>query len=366
MNDILQRLSRVLAPPCLLLSLVVAPARAVDFYQGKTLNFVINFTAGGPTDLEGRLVAKHLARHIAGSPNIVVRNMAGAGGAIGVNWMGEIAQPDGLTVGFFTSLATSAAISAPSIRVDTSKFVLVAGDPGVSVAYVRTDVVPGIKVPADLMKTNGVWVGGLAPDSDKDIRIRLQLDMLGVKYHYISNYPGSNEARLAVEQNEIQMFPESMPTYRATIEPMVAAGRVIPLWHDSLDDGENFSASPDAAGIPAPTYTDFLKSQLGAFPTGPKWDAYKLINSVGTVFLRTIAMPPGSPREAADALRAAFAAVSQDEEFRAEALKIVKFEPRYLVDDKTARLYIEKVKPNPVISAFLHDYIEAGRASLGK
>jgi tripartite-type tricarboxylate transporter receptor subunit TctC len=357
-----------MVPLALLLGLTLdaPPLHAADFYQGKTLNFVINFTAGGPTDLEGRLVAKHLAKHIAGSPNIVVRNMAGAGGAIGVNWMGEIAAPDGLTVGFFTGLATSSAIGVTSIRVDTSKFVFVAGDPGVSVAYVRTDVAPGIKKPEDLMKTTNVWVGGLAPDSDKDIRIRLQLDMLGVKYRYISNYPGSNEARLAIEQNEIQMFPESMPTYRATIEPMVAAGRVIPLWHDSLDDGENFSASPDAEGIPAPTYTDYLKAQKGGFPAGPKWDAYKLINSVGTVFLRTIAMPPGSPKEAADALRVAFAAVSKDEEFRAEAQKIIKFMPRYLVDDKTEKLYREKVKPDPKISAFLHDYIEEGRASLGK
>lgn len=343
-----------------------SPSRAADFFQGKTLNFVINFTAGGPTDLEGRLAAKYLARHLAGSPNIVVRNMAGAGGAIGVNWLGEIAAPDGLSVGFFTGLASSAAIATPSIRVDASKFVFVAGDPGVSVAYARVDIAPGLKTPADIMKAGDFWVGGLAPDSDKDIRIRLQLDMLGLKYHYISNYPGSNEARLAVEQNEIQVFPESMPTYRATIEPMVKAGKVIPLWHDSLDDGDDFTASPDAAGIPAPTYTDFLKRQKGGYPAGQLWDAYRLINSVGTIFLRSIVLPPGSPPEAADALRAAFAAVTRDEEFRAEALNILKFAPRYLVDDRTEKLYREKLRQDPKLTDFLHGYIEAGRASLGK
>jgi tripartite-type tricarboxylate transporter receptor subunit TctC len=348
------------------LSAACAPAFAADFYAGKTLNFVINFTAGGPTDLEGRLAAKYLARHIAGAPNVVVRNMAGAGGAIGVNWLGEIAQADGTNVGFFTSLASSAAIAAPSIRVEPSKFVFVAGGPGVSVAYARTDIAPGLKTPADIMKAKDFWIGGLAPDSDKDLRIRLQFDMLGLKYRYISNYPGSNEARLAIAQNEIQVFPESMPTYRATIEPMVAMGQVIPLWHDSLDDGENFSASPDAAGIPAPTYTDFLKRQKGGFPTGIEWDAFKLINSAGTVFLRSVAMPPGTPKEASDALRAAFAAVTKDEEFKAEAVKILKFAPRYLVDDKTEALYREKLKPNARIAAFMKDYIEKGRASLGK
>ncbi len=349
-----------------LAAFAAVPARAAEFYAGKTLNFVINFTAGGPTDLEGRLAAKYLARHIAGSPNVVVRNMAGAGGAIGVNWLGEIAQPDGTNVGFFTSLASSAAIAAPSIRVDTSKFVFVAGGPGVSIAYARTDIAPGLKTPADIMKAKDFWVGGLGPDSDKDLRIRLQLDMLGLKYHYISNYPGSNEARLAIVQNEIQVFPESMPTYRATIEPMVAAGQVIPLWHDALDDGENFSASPDAAGIPAPTFTDFLKQQKGGFPSGIEWEVFKTINSAGTVFLRSVAMPPGTPKEASDALRAAFAAVTKDEEFKAEASKILKFTPRYLVDDKTEALYREKLRPNPQVAAFMKDYIEKGRASLGK
>jgi tripartite-type tricarboxylate transporter receptor subunit TctC len=38
------------------------------FYQGKTVTFFINFSAGGPTDIEGRIVARHLARHIAGNP----------------------------------------------------------------------------------------------------------------------------------------------------------------------------------------------------------------------------------------------------------------------------------------------------------
>ena len=36
------------------------------FYQGKTLNIVINFAAGGPTDIESRIFAKHLPKHIPG------------------------------------------------------------------------------------------------------------------------------------------------------------------------------------------------------------------------------------------------------------------------------------------------------------
>ena len=42
-------------------------AEKAPFYQGKTVNIIINFAAGGPTDIESRIFAKHLTRHIPGS-----------------------------------------------------------------------------------------------------------------------------------------------------------------------------------------------------------------------------------------------------------------------------------------------------------
>ena len=191
--------------------------------------------------------------------------------------------------------------------------------------------------------------------------------MLGLKYHYISNYPGSAEARLALERKEIQMFPESMPTYRASIEPnLVKPGTAIPVWYDPLDDGENFIASPDADGIPAKMYPDFLREMKGPLPTGDLWDAYRLINSVGTVFLRVLAMPPGTPRDAVVAIQSALTELNDDPEFRADALAAIKFVPRYLVDEKTEKLYRAKLSPEPRLRDFIHRYVEAGRASLGK
>ena len=75
------------------------------FYKGKRLTVMINFAAGGPTDIEGRLFARHIARHIAGRPNIIVQNMDGAGGLIGTNWLGEVAPKDGTALGYLTGAA---------------------------------------------------------------------------------------------------------------------------------------------------------------------------------------------------------------------------------------------------------------------
>ena len=83
-----------------------APSFAAEtpFYRGKTLTVLINFATGGPTDIEGRLVGRFLGKHLPGQPSIVVQNMAGAGGVTGTNYLGEVAKPDGLTLGYFQSV----------------------------------------------------------------------------------------------------------------------------------------------------------------------------------------------------------------------------------------------------------------------
>src|SRR5438067_1494185 len=56
-------------------------ARAQDvatFYQGKEIRLIIGADVGGPYDAYGRLLGRHLARHIPGNPRLVLQNMAGA------------------------------------------------------------------------------------------------------------------------------------------------------------------------------------------------------------------------------------------------------------------------------------------------
>ena len=247
-------------------------AHAADYYEGKTLTVVINYPPGGSSDIEGRLVARHLGQHISGKPNVIVQNMGGAGGLIGANWLGEVAKPDGMTLGYFTATPVKAALGDPALRVDPTKFTFVAGAPGMQVTFIRSDTPPGIKTPADIMKAKDFWIGGFTPDSLKDLLERLQLDLLGVKYKYVSAYTGSAEARLAMQRNEIQLFSEGVATYRSSIESdLVKTGQVSPLWYDPRDDGKAMHTQPDAEGIPVLPFDQFLKQQKGEIPQGQMW-----------------------------------------------------------------------------------------------
>src|SRR6266545_4586422 len=166
-------------------------AEKAPFYQGKTLNFVINFAAGGPTDIESRIFAKHLSRHIPGQPTITVQNMGGGGGLIAVNYIGEVAKSDGFTAAYFTGSLFQHQIKDPALRVDIGKFGFVTGVHGVTVSYIRSEVAPGIKKPSDFVQAQKFRAAGLGVSSSKDVRFRLSFDLLGLRYDYVTGYNNS-------------------------------------------------------------------------------------------------------------------------------------------------------------------------------
>src|ERR1700733_2157066 len=91
---------------CLLFAVATcAQSFAQDaFYKGKQVTILVNFAAGGPTAVEARLFTRSIAHHIAGSPLLIVRNLDGAGGMAGANYMGEVAPADGTYIGYFSSV----------------------------------------------------------------------------------------------------------------------------------------------------------------------------------------------------------------------------------------------------------------------
>src|SRR3989338_7232221 len=74
-------------------------AGAEDFYNGKTITFVVGFAAGGGFDTYTRMIARHFGQHVPGNPSTVVENMTGAGSLVAANHIFNKADADGLTIG---------------------------------------------------------------------------------------------------------------------------------------------------------------------------------------------------------------------------------------------------------------------------
>ena len=64
-------------------------------YPTRSINVIVPFAAGGPTDVLGRIASEHMSRTLG--QTFVIENVAGAGGTTGTT-RGMRANPDGYTI----------------------------------------------------------------------------------------------------------------------------------------------------------------------------------------------------------------------------------------------------------------------------
>jgi hypothetical protein len=249
----------------------------------------------------------------------------------------------------------------PTLRVDLNKIPFIASVGSVTVCYIRADVPPGIKKPTDIAKAERFRAGGLSFDSNKDLRMRLAFDVLGVKYDYVTGYNSSSDARLALQRNEIQYHDENIPGYRGVVEPqLVKTGIVIPLYyHDLIKPDGTMGKSPDYPELNS--FTEVYTQIHGKAPTGIKYEVLKAANMASQNLSRAALLPPNSPKEAVLALRQAFTNLSKDEEFIAEAKKVMRFHPRFDVGEDGERLRDKVLKAPPEVVDFARKFMDEAR-----
>jgi len=353
---------RALSISCAVAAFLSPAAAQEPFYKGKRLTLVINFAPGGPSDIEGRLLAKHIVKHIDGQPLVIVQNKDGAGGLVGTNFLGEVGPRDGSMFGYFTGAAWKYVVEPENHRVDFRTYEFIGYQPGNAVYYVRSDLSPGMKQGADILKAQGLVAGGLALESSKDLLIRATLDMLGVPHKYVTGYRSSATARLALQRGEIHLHSESTPAYFGVVEPsLVRPGIVIPLYYDALYDGENFSVPKVMQGQSVPAFQDFYRTLKGALPSGRLWDAYRTNLAVDSAMLRTVVMPPGVPQAAVDALRSGLARLNEDKDYAEEAMRSIQFVPHYETGADINMRVRKALSVPPEIRAFVLQYMKGGK-----
>jgi putative tricarboxylic transport membrane protein len=328
------------------------------FYAGKQLTILVNYDAGGPTDLEARVLSRHLGRHLAGNPRIIVQNMGGAAGLIGTKYLGEIAPRDGTMLGYFTG-ATQRYVSNPErFNVDLRTYEFIAVLPSGRIHFMRTDVRPGIERAADVVKGENIVVGGLGRDGPKDLAMRLTLDMLGVPFKYVTGYNSSAQSMIALQRGEISYYADSPPLYKTKIEPEVKAGRLIPVFYDPGYDGTEFSVPAYMKNYAILPFHEFYQSIKGTMPDGQLWEAYKSILLVNGTMYRLMTLPPGAPRDAVNALRAAVVKLAADRGYLDEALKVMGDVPDYVTSPRLNDAVRGALTISPELKAFMDAYVK--------
>ena len=125
----------------LLFSGLVA-SQAVADYPEKRIEVVVGYAAGGGTDVMARTVAPYLEEYLGNNVSVVIKNMPGASGQIGVT---EVAQatPDGYTIGTYNLPGMMARTLDREADYDTGSFTYLANivdDPNVIVTPKSSEI----------------------------------------------------------------------------------------------------------------------------------------------------------------------------------------------------------------------------------
>lgn len=293
------RLVPVAAAACFVLGSLAHAQPAAEFFAGKTISIHVGFSAGGGYDQYARVLAQHMSRHIPGRPQLVVKNMPGAGSLKLAVYMQTVAPRDG------TEIATIArGIPFEDLINGTkSNFDPVAqnwigsmnNEASVCVVMART----GIKTVADLKKE--LSFGTQGKGSDSELFARFVSNYFGFKSKIITGYPGTQESILAMERGEVDAnCGWSWTTAMQSRPQWFKDGTAVNVLQFA------FTRHPDLKDIPL--LNEFAKTD------GERAQMELLVSR--QVMGRPFFLPPGVPADRVAVLRKAFMDTLDDPEVK--------------------------------------------------
>jgi tripartite-type tricarboxylate transporter receptor subunit TctC len=276
------------------------------FYAGKTIRLAVGVDVGSGYDLNARLLARHMGRHIPGHPAFIVQNQPGAGSATMTSQLYASGPFDGTTIGAaFAGMPTIPLLQPGGSRFDPTRLIWLGNtNRETHVTYVW-HAAP-VQSLAEAMTTELI-MGAQAPGSSQ-VDFPLVADaLLGFKFKIVAGYQSTPKINLALESGEVQGTIAAWTTLKTLSSAWLADGkiRIIAQWA--------LRRNPE---LDVPNVLDLAKTQAES-------DALRLVMArldIGRPFF----LPPNVPPDRVAALRAAFDATMKDPDYlaEAEALKI--------------------------------------------
>lgn len=309
-----------------------ASAQSVaDFYKGKTITIYIAFSPGGTYDLFGRMVARHIGRHIPGNPTVIASNMPGAGGLTATNFMYRAAPKDGTAMAIITqNVAIEEALQNKAVQYKSNEFNWIGRATSNIEIHVLSTKSKGHTIEG--ARKHETPVASTGPGSPSDSYPRLLNATLGTNFKVIRGFTGSVAGLLAVERGEVDGALTSWNTMKTTRMNWLTEGRaVIPVQYV-------LRRSPELKDVPTPL-------ELAKNEEDRKLLAFAISSAeVGRSFLA----PPGVPEDRVKALRAAFDAAMKDPELLAEVNKAqLDFDPAS--GEELAKIIADTLNVDPAI-----------------
>jgi tripartite-type tricarboxylate transporter receptor subunit TctC len=277
-----------------------------EYYSGKTVRIIVGLSAGGGFDAYARTLARHMGKHIPGNPAFVVDNMPGAGSMIAANHVYKAAKPDGLTICHFVgSLFMQQLLGRPGAEFEATKYAFLGSPIPERTACALTKASGITSVERWLGAKTPVKLGGTGSGPIVDVPKILKV-AIGLPIQLVLGYKGTADIRLAAESGELAGACWSWEAIKST-------------WAKGLEAGD---VNIILQALPKP-HVDLAKVPLAI--NFAQTDVARQLIQLGihdaAEIARPFVMPPGTPKERVQIMRAAFLATFKDPAFIKEAEK---------------------------------------------
>lgn len=320
------------------------------FFQGKTIDLIISTEAGIGFDTTARLIGRHIGKHLPGNPNVVARNMPGAGHIRAANYIYNQAPKDGTTIGTLLPVfVTSQVIDrTDAIQFDSARFSWIGSSAwATSTTFVLAST--GVRSLEDARQRE-ILMGGTGAGAYSTLFPVIMNNLLGTRFKVISGYKGTAEMNLAIERGEVEgRAGVPLPSIKLERPEWLAQKRINIIVQVGLE------RDPELPDVPL----------LIDFARGDEQRRILRLFSSDASLGRPIIAPPGLPAERIALLRNALAATMKDAAYLKEA-KEIGAEVVPVSGERLQAIVEEIVSTPPDIVAKAKAATERGTSVVGK
>jgi tripartite-type tricarboxylate transporter receptor subunit TctC len=303
-----------------------------QFYKGSQVKLIASAGPGSGYTIWVHFIGQYLGKFIPGNPNIVVTQMAGAGGLIAANYLYSVAPKDGREIAALAREAPALAIlGAKGVSYDAEALNWLGSPTSESNICVVSSKSP-VQTIDDLFKHETI-VGSDGVGSGMHIFPTALNAILSTKFKSITAYSDSGVVLLALDRGELAGVCQSADTLMRARGDAIRSGALRVILQGGL------KPNPKFPGVP------FV---LDLAKTEPERQALRFLYA-GQALGRPYAVPPGVPKERVAALRKAFMDMFSDKDFIADATKQGYELNPISGDDMAALIKDLAATPKPVI-----------------
>ena len=278
---------------------------------GKNINILIGYAAGGTYDATGRLLARHMGRHLPGNPGMVPQNMPGSGGIKTILHLYSVAPRDGTTIGIIGRVAPQMAVlGEPGPQYDPTAFNWLGSSSSYGddayLLFVRADF--GETSFGQLKKSQKrLNFGAGGPGSSNLSFGYIAREVLGLNLGIVKGYAGAAPIVLATQNGELDSTIMGLSSILSGQRDLIENQRIAPVVQFGRTTRHSYFPDTPTAREAAATDDDRALIELAEAPF---------------FMALPFAAPPGVPVDRVKLLREAFMKTHRNTEFLAEAEKL--------------------------------------------